>query len=49
MPIIVKESNVLTKEEKNISFENLLKIAINNLDKIVEIQSYNVVVYIQRK
>ena len=37
MPIIVKESNVLTKEEKNISFENLLKIAINNLDKIVEI------------
>ena len=37
MPIIIKESNVLTKEEKNISFENLLKIAINNLDKIVEI------------
>ena len=27
----------LPKEEKNISFENLLKIAINNLDKIVEI------------
>ena len=37
MPIIIKESNVLLKEEKNISFENLLKIAINNLDKIVEI------------
>ena len=37
MPIIIKESNILLKEEKNISFENLLKIAINNLDKIVEI------------
>ena len=37
MPILIKESNVLPKEEKNISFENLLKIAINNLDKIVEI------------
>ena len=37
MPIIIKESNVLLKAEKNISFENLLKIAINNLDKIVEI------------
>ena len=37
MPIIIKESDVVLKEEKNISFEHLLKIAINNLDKMVEI------------
>ena len=37
MPIILKESNVVFKEEKNISFEHLLKIAMNNLDKMVEI------------
>ena len=32
MPIIIKESNILSKEEKNISFENLLKLAMNHLD-----------------
>jgi len=32
MPII-KESTLLAKKEKNLSFENLLKIAKNNLDK----------------
>ena len=32
LPIIIKESNILTKKEKNISFENLLKLAMNYLD-----------------
>ncbi len=33
MKIIIKETNVLVKNEGNISFENLLKLAMNNLDK----------------
>ena len=33
LPIIIKDTNVLTKKEKNISFENLLKLAMNYLDK----------------
>ena len=32
LPIIIKEADVLTKKEKNISFENYLKIAMNFLD-----------------
>ena len=34
LPIIIKETNLLTKKEKNISFENLLKLAMNYLDNI---------------
>ncbi len=33
LPIIIEESNILTKKNKNISFENLLKLAMNYLDK----------------
>ena len=33
LPIISKELNVLTKQEKNISFENVLKLSMNYLDK----------------
>ena len=33
LPMIIKESDVLTKNNKNISFENLLKLAMNYLDK----------------
>ena len=32
LPIIIKDVDVLTKKE-NISFENLLKLAMNYLDK----------------
>ena len=32
LPIIIKESELVTKKEKNISFENLLKLAMNYLD-----------------
>ena len=32
LPFIIKETYVLTKKEKNISFENLLKLAMNYLD-----------------
>ena len=32
LPIIIKETDFLTKKEKNISFENLLKLAMNYLD-----------------
>ena len=32
LPIIVKETDSLAKEEKNFSFENLLKLAMNYLD-----------------
>jgi len=32
LPIIVKETNDLAKEEKNFSFENLLKLAMHYLD-----------------
>ena len=33
LPILNKETNVFVKEEKKISFENLLKLAMNYLDK----------------
>ena len=33
LPIIIKEIDLLTKKENNLSFENLLKLAMNYLDK----------------
>ena len=33
MPIIIQDKDALTKKEKNASFENLLKLAMNYLDK----------------
>jgi len=33
LPIIFKEVDLLTKKENNLSFENLLKLAMNYLDK----------------
>ena len=33
MPILIKEIDPLIKKEKNLSFENLLKLAMNHLDK----------------
>ena len=33
MPILIKEINILIKKEDNLSFENLLKLAMNYLDK----------------
>ena len=33
LPTLIKETDVLTKKEKNISFENLLKLAMDYLDK----------------
>ena len=33
LPIIIKEVNLLAKGENNLSFENLLKLAMNYLDK----------------
>ena len=33
LPIIVKEVDLLSKKENNLSFENLLKLAMNYLDK----------------
>jgi len=33
LPIIIKETEKLTKEQKNTSFEDLLKLAMNYLDK----------------
>ena len=32
-PIIIKEVDLLAKKENNLSFENLLKLAMNYLDK----------------
>ena len=32
-PVIIKEVNLLAKKENNLSFENLLKLAMNHLDK----------------
>ena len=32
LPILIKEVDLLTKKEKNLSFENLLKLAMNYLD-----------------
>ena len=32
-PIIIKEIDLLAKKENNLSFENLLKLAMNHLDK----------------
>jgi Holliday junction DNA helicase RuvA len=33
LPIIIKEADLLAKKENNLSFENLLKLAMNYLDK----------------
>ena len=33
LPIIIKETDGLTKKENNLSFEDLLKLAMNYLDK----------------
>ena len=33
LPIIIKKVDLLAKEENNLSFENLLKLAMNHLDK----------------
>jgi len=33
LPIIIKEIDLLGKKENNLSFENLLKLAMNYLDK----------------
>ena len=33
LPILIKEIDLLEKKEKNLSFENLLKSAMNYLDK----------------
>ena len=35
LPIIINEVDILAKKENNLSFENLLKIAMNYLDKDV--------------
>ena len=32
LPIIVNEADILAKKENNLSFENLLKLAMNYLD-----------------
>ena len=32
LPFLIKELGLLTKKEKNLSFENLLKLAMNHLD-----------------
>jgi len=32
MPIIIKKVDLLAKKENNLSFENLLKLAMNYLD-----------------
>jgi len=32
LPILIKEVDLLNKKEKKISFENLLKLAMNYLD-----------------
>jgi len=33
LPLIIKEEDLLSKKEKNLSFKNLLKLAMNYLDK----------------
>ena len=33
LPIIINEVDLLAKKENNLSFENLLKLAMNHLDK----------------
>ena len=33
LPFLIKEVGLFTKKEKNLSFENLLKLAMNHLDK----------------
>ena len=32
LPVLIKEVDILTKKEENITFENLLKLAMNYLD-----------------
>ena len=34
LPILIKETDIIYKKEENISFENLLKLAMNYLDKV---------------
>ena len=34
LPTLIKETDIIYKEE-NISFENLLKLAMNHLDKVI--------------
>tara|TARA_B100002051_G_C16656639_1_gene596855 strand:- start:575 stop:1252 length:678 start_codon:yes stop_codon:yes gene_type:complete len=34
LPILIKETDIIYKKEENISFENLLKLAMNHLDKV---------------
>ena len=34
MPILIKEIDLLNKNENNLSFENLLKLSMNYLDNI---------------
>ena len=33
LPLLIKEADLLAKKENNLSFENLLKLAMNYLDK----------------
>ena len=33
LPIIIEELDISTKNENNLSFENLLKLAMNHLEK----------------
>ena len=33
LPILIKEVDLLSKKENNLSFENLLKLSMNYLDK----------------
>ena len=33
LPILIKEADLLVKTKNNLSFENLLKLAMNHLDK----------------
>ena len=33
LPMLIKEVDLLAKKEKTLSFENLLKLAIDHLDK----------------
>ena len=34
LPILIKETDIIYKKEENISFEHLLKLAMNHLDKV---------------
>ena len=45
LPILVKEVDDLTKKENNISFEDLLKFAMNSLDKDSNIARWHSTIY----